>query len=106
MNQHGASCSRLQRARRLLQRETNRLNSAHPHLASNGNPFVNSVGRFWAIPETHHYMRARHSLVDTLLDVNTKEAVQEAYEHVRDILRLGSHDVGIKALVPALFLRM
>ena len=63
-----------------------------PSWAFQGQPFENNVGDFWGILETRPYMRARFGVVDALLGTTTKEAVQEAHDHVMDMLRLCHSD--------------
>ena len=59
------------------------------------------------ILQTHPYVRARYGVVDALLAIKTKEAVEEAHSHVMDMLRLCRGDnMGVRDLVPALYLRL
>src|SRR5204863_8640658 len=53
------------------------------------------------------YMRRRYALVGALLKVKTPEAVAAALQHLMDMLRLcRSDNMGVRDLVPALFLRL
>ena len=71
------------------------------------NPFETSVGHFWGIHGTRDYMRARYGVIDALGDVSTYDAIQKQLEHALDMLRLcRSDNMGIRDLVPALYLRL
>ncbi|KAL6697197.1 hypothetical protein J3F84DRAFT_368278 [Trichoderma pleuroticola] len=71
------------------------------------NAFETHVGRFWGIVNTRDYMRARMALAMKLLLQGTLGSVTEAYEHMRDMLRLNRSDnMGIRDMVPALMLRL
>ena len=70
-------------------------------------PFENRVGDFWGLPDTRDYMRARFGLIEALLNVVTKEAVQEAHDHMMDLLRLNHSDnMGLRFLLPAMQIRL
>ena len=87
--------------------ETDKLNALPGDMFFAANPFENSDGHFWGITETRPYMQARFALVESLLAINTTEAVQEGHSNVMDMLRLcRSDDIGVRDLVPALFLRL
>ena len=52
-------------------------------------------------------MRARFALVEAILKIKTFNAIQSALDHLRDMLRLcRSDNMGVRDLVPALFLRL
>jgi hypothetical protein len=52
-------------------------------------------------------MQARYSLVDALLQVNTKSAVEAALEHCLDTLHLNHNDnQGMRTIIPALYIRL
>ena len=71
------------------------------------NIFEEGEGRFWGILETRTYMRNRYALVEALLKVKTPDAVDAAFQHLMDMLRLCRGDnMGIRDLIPALFLRL
>jgi hypothetical protein len=73
----------------------------------NGDPFITGVGHFWGLIHTRDYMRARYALIEAILEVNTYDAVESALDHFLDILRLcRSDNMGVRDLVPALFLRL
>ena len=54
-----------------------------------GGRLDDSVGHFWAIPETRPYMRARANLAETLWAAGNRA---EAADHIRDLLRLNPSD--------------
>ena len=69
--------------------------------------FEEHAGHFWGIHETRPYMQARYALVEALLKIKTYTAVEAALNHLLDMLRLCRGDnMGVRALVPALFLRL
>jgi hypothetical protein len=71
------------------------------------NPFDTAVGLFWFWSGTRPYMRARHDLTTTILNMRTGEAAQAALEHCLAMLRLCRGDnMGVRANVPALYLRL
>jgi hypothetical protein len=71
------------------------------------NPLENAIGHFWGIHETRPYMRARYAVVEALVKIKTFNAVQAAFNHIMDLLRLcRSDNMGVRQLVPALFLRL
>ncbi|GAD94376.1 hypothetical protein THITE_2124766 [Paecilomyces variotii No. 5] len=72
------------------------------------NAFETSVGHFWGYLHTRDYMRARFELaMKHLLHLGTLDGVQEALEHLRDMLRLcRSDNMGLRQLVPAIMLRL
>ena len=52
-------------------------------------------------------MRARYGVVEALLIFRTRDAVQAALDHTRDMLRLCRGDnLGVRGLMPALYLRL
>jgi hypothetical protein len=81
---------------------------AHPgDSMTPANVFEEGVGHFWRIFETRPYMTARFALVEALVKIKTKHAVQAALNHLLDVLRLCRGDnMGVRDLVPALFLRL
>jgi ribonuclease HI len=69
--------------------------------------FKTSVGRFWGIPDTRGYMRARFAAADALLRANTIVAVEKALGHFTDMLRLcRSDNLGVRDIIPSLMLRL
>lgn len=52
-------------------------------------------------------MRLRYALIEAILKVKTRDAVQAALDHPRDLLRLcRSDNLGVRDCVPALYLRL
>lgn len=52
-------------------------------------------------------MRARYGHVEALLKIKTRDAVQAAFDHIMDMLRLcRSDNLGVRGVAPALFLRL
>lgn len=71
------------------------------------NLFEEGVGHFWGIHETRPYMRARYALIESLLKIQTSQAVQSALNHALDMLRLCRGDnIGVRDCIPAMFLRL
>jgi hypothetical protein len=71
------------------------------------NLFDEAVGFFWGILETRTYMSLRYALIEAILKVKTRNAVQAALDHARDMLRLcRSDNLGVRNCVPALYLRL
>jgi hypothetical protein len=71
------------------------------------NVFDDCAGHFWGILGTRDYMRARYAVVEALLKINTKQAVQTALDHLLDMLRLcRSDNMGVRDSVPSLYLRL
>jgi hypothetical protein len=69
--------------------------------------FEESAGHFGAIPETRSYMTSCFALVKSLLKIKTLRAIQSAFDHVMDLLRLcRSDNMGVRDLAPALFIRL
>ncbi|KAH8812755.1 hypothetical protein F5884DRAFT_786321 [Xylogone sp. PMI_703] len=71
------------------------------------NPFETAPGHFWGIHGTRPYMQYRYTLVEALVKVKTRAAVQSALDHLLDMLRLCRGDnQGVRDVAPALFLRL
>ena len=71
------------------------------------NVFETCVGKFWGILDTRDYMRSRYALIEAFRKIPTLDAVQSSLEHALDIHRLNRSDnMGVRSLVPALFLRL
>jgi hypothetical protein len=105
--EHKRACKLVQKNRDLLEREEQKLR-AHPgDMFTPANVFESSIGHFWGIMETRDYMRARFALVEAILKIKAFAAVQSAFDHLRDMLRLcRSDNMGVRDLVPALLLRL
>ncbi|KAF4627905.1 hypothetical protein G7Y89_g10247 [Cudoniella acicularis] len=106
-NSHKAACNAIQRAQKNLDREEQALRSHPGDMFMPTNVFEDAVGHFWGIHETRDYMRARYALIEALLKVKQFDAVQAAFDHIMDILRLcRSDNMGVRSQAPALFLRL
>lgn len=105
--EHKHACKLVQKNRDLLEREEQKLR-AHPgDMFTPANVFESSIGHFWGIVGTRDYMRARFALVEAILKIKAFDAVQSALDNLRDMLRLcRSDNMGVRDLVPALFLRL
>ena len=76
-------------------------------LTKPNNLFEQKRGHFWLNFETREYRDARMDLVDALLNVNSREAVERALSHKLDMLHLCRYeDGGVSYGIPALFLRL
>jgi len=70
-------------------------------------PFETSVGRFWGIVDTRDYMRARYTVLEAVLLLKTRDAVQAALDYCLDLLRqCRSDNMGVRDFVPSLYLRL
>ncbi|KAK0108231.1 hypothetical protein ONS95_003051 [Cadophora gregata] len=104
---HKKACSSVKKVQKHLEIEEQKLRNHPGDFMTPDNIFENGVGHFWGIHETRPYMRARHVLVDALLTIKTKAAVQAALDHVLDILRLCRGDnMGVRSIAPGLYLRL
>ncbi|CAH0003658.1 unnamed protein product [Clonostachys byssicola] len=72
------------------------------------NAFETNAGYFWEVESTRPYMCARLTLVkDVLLPLGTLDSVQEAHDHLRDMLRLSRMDtMGVRYVLPFIMLRL
>ena len=104
---HKAVCITIKRSREVLEREEADLR-AHPgDVMLPVDVFNTAVGKFWGIYGTRDYMRARFEAVDALLRLDTVAAVEQAVEHLTDMLRLNRSDnMGLRDIVPNLLLRL
>ena len=99
---HKSACSKIRKAKLALEEAERQLrNEEGDDIFEEGPP------HFWGILETRPYMRLRFALVEVLLLVNTEEAVSAALDHLLAMLQLcRSDNMGVRALVPALYLRL
>jgi len=68
-----------------------------------GERFETSVGEFVKSPKNQAvmYLGARVRLAETMLAMNTFDAVQKSYEHFRDLVRLcRDDDMGLREQMP------
>lgn len=76
------------------------------------NLFEHGVGDFWDISQTRDYMRARHRMIDTMLEVfggpgGRIDVVKEALDHLLEMLKFSrSDDMGLRDTVPGLYIRL
>ncbi|KFH43501.1 Zinc finger MYND domain-containing protein-like protein [Hapsidospora chrysogenum ATCC 11550] len=105
-------CNLIKKSRQHLQSEYEKLRDMPAGFLTPDRVFETCVGRFWCVVETRPYMRARYHLVDTLLLSHGTaggpvDVVQEALDHLLDMLRLcHSDNMGLRQLVPALYMRL
>jgi hypothetical protein len=107
---HKASCNRIKKERIRLEAQEVTLRAHAGDVDTPPNAFEEGregIGRFWGYKGTRPYMKGRYSLIDTLLEINTTQAVETALEHCMDMLRLNHSDnQGIRTIIPALYLRL
>ena len=104
---HKGACIAIKKATKTLAREEQRLRSLPADMFMPQPIFEEHAGHFWGIHETRPYMRARYALVEAILKIKTYAAVKAAHEHLMEMLRLcRSDNMGVRDLVPALFLRL
>ncbi|KAI1324821.1 hypothetical protein F5Y16DRAFT_423552 [Xylariaceae sp. FL0255] len=66
-----------------------------------------NAGHWWRIIETRDAMRARHGLVQALLNTNTVKSTEKALEHLMDMFRLcRSDNMGLRDHTPHTMLRL
>jgi hypothetical protein len=99
---HRSTCSKVKKATANLEKEERALKREE-----GDEIFVEERGHFWGIHETRSYMRARFTLVEALLKINTALAVSSALDHLLDMLGLCRGDnMGVRDVVPHLYLRL
>ncbi|KAM6520315.1 hypothetical protein FSOLCH5_005107 [Fusarium solani] len=105
--QHKSACNKIKKARAKLLEEDGLVRNATEDFMTPANAFETHVGRFWGLLSTRDYMRARFALADRLCSLGTLDGVQEALQHMQDMLRLcRSDNMGLRDMVPALMLRL
>ncbi|KAJ4350971.1 hypothetical protein N0V95_004255 [Ascochyta clinopodiicola] len=99
---HKVACSTIKRATLAYQEAERKLRDKKgDDILQQGPP------KFWNSDASQPYIRARFALVESLLLVNTETAVSTALEHLVAMLQLSRRDnMGMRDLVPALFLRL
>ncbi|KAK9357141.1 hypothetical protein V1504DRAFT_494618 [Lipomyces starkeyi] len=93
---HKSACNGIKKAQKHLDDQEQELRAFPGDWMTPANPFENAVGHFWGIHETRPYMQSRCALVESLLKVKTRPAVQSA----------STISWGVRDVVPALFLRL
>ncbi|KAK4953942.1 hypothetical protein LTR10_008546 [Elasticomyces elasticus] len=74
-----------------MSREETKLRNAPEDFGFAGNPFDpqnDSIGHFWGIHETRDYMRARYGVVEALMKIRTREAVQATLDHLQRLAKV------------------
>ncbi|KAI1129283.1 hypothetical protein F5Y10DRAFT_238604 [Nemania abortiva] len=105
--QHKSACAKTKNARTKLAKEDHDVRNATPDSMTPANAFETAVGHFWGIPSTCDYMRARDALAGQLLELGTLDGVQEALDHMQDMVRLcRSDNMGLRSIMPAVMLRL
>lgn len=104
---HKRACNAVKKAQTTRYREEQTLRARPGDAFLPANVFENGAGHFWGFTDTRPYMRARFALVEALLKINAFTAVEAALDNLMDMLRLCRGDnMGVRDLVPALFLRL
>ena len=105
---HAPDCKAVKRTRHLFEQEEQKVrDEPGDGLFTPANPFETSVGHFWGIMDTRDYMRARYAYVRAVLKIKTFDAVDLAASHLRDMIHLNRSDnMGVRDLLPALYLRL
>ncbi|KAH7073745.1 hypothetical protein BKA63DRAFT_491720 [Paraphoma chrysanthemicola] len=99
---HRSFCSKIKKAQAGFEQEEKALRREEGDII-----FEEGRGHFWGLLETRDYMRARYTLVEALLKVNTVQAVTVALEHLLEMLQLcRSDNMGVRDVVPGLYLRL
>ena len=107
-NQHKLACNGLKQKQDHLALEEEELREQPTDdFTRLAHVFDTQVGRFWGIVCTREYMRARYVVLDALRKIPTLDAIQASLDHALDVLRLNRSDnMGVRYLIPALFLRL
>lgn len=87
-DEHKIACSLIKKGQLRLDIEEQKLRNFPGDFMMAANPFETGVGHFWGMLGTRDYMRARYAVVEGLLRVKTKDSVQQALDHIWDMLRL------------------
>jgi hypothetical protein len=95
-------CSKIKKAQTNLDKQERALRHVQGESVLEG-----GWGLFRETHASRKYMRARYTLVEGLLKINTAQAVISSLEHLLDMLRLNPPDtLGARDVVPALYLRL
>ena len=105
--EHKSACNAIKKSRQTLEQEETKLRSHPGDFMTPPNLFEEHAGHFWGILETRDYIRARYAVVEALLKIKTRAAVEVAHGHVMEMLRLcRSDNLGVRFLLPLLDLRL
>lgn len=107
-SRHKRLCKTIKEARAETAREEHLVRNATEDNYTPANAFETAVGLFWGYKNTRDYMIARMRLAESsLLRSGSLDGVQEALDHMLDIIRLCRKDnVGLRNYVPAAMLRL
>lgn len=99
---HRAACTKIKKAQANFEKEERTLRRIR------GDDFLTDIaGSFWAITVTRPYIRARSTLAETLLKINSEQAVTTSLQHLLELLQLCPEDnMGVRQVIPALYLRL
>ncbi|CAJ2513965.1 Uu.00g020840.m01.CDS01 [Anthostomella pinea] len=104
---HKQLCELIKENRQDVNAQERKLRAISRLSGNAGDVFAQWRGRFWRLAESRPYMIARQGLVDSLLNIDTRHASQEAAEHMRDMLQLARNDgMGIRNQLPGQLLRL
>lgn len=106
---HQRGCKAVKKAREALESQEAELRAMPGDFMTPAGEtiFEEAAGHFWGIIETRPYMQARFAFAEALLKIKTSTAVEAALSNLLDMLRLCRGDnMGVRYLVPALFLRL
>ncbi|RNJ53204.1 hypothetical protein D7B24_002247 [Verticillium nonalfalfae] len=102
------SSGEIKRARARVEKEAFAIRNATEDIVTPANAFETHAGQFWQVYSTRAYMRARFELAGPcLLATGTLDGVQQALEHLLDMLKLSRSDnMGLRDIIPAIMLRL
>jgi hypothetical protein len=106
---HKSACNKIKKCRIKVETEDYAVRNATADFMTPANAFDTHVGHFWGIINTRDYMRARFALIDEVhrAEPGSLEAIAEAADSVRDLLRLCRGDnMGVRDLLPPLLLQL
>jgi hypothetical protein len=99
---HRSVCSKIKRAQAFLQKEERTLKRELGE-----NVFKEQEGQFWVLQGTIPYIRARFTLAENMLKVNSELAVTATLHHLLAMLQLCPYDfMGLREVMFALYLRL
>ncbi|PTB61689.1 hypothetical protein BBK36DRAFT_62512 [Trichoderma citrinoviride] len=110
--EHKIPCKLIKKARLHYEKEEKKLREHPGDVMTPPNLFEEHAGHFWGIFETRDYMRARYSMVDTMLmSYGTAggpvDLIQTCLDHLLDMMRLCRGDnMGLRDIIPALYVRL
>jgi len=106
---HKSFCSKIKKMRARLEEQETALRVHQGDEDTPPNAFEKDgedYGMFWMYMGLRPYMKTRQALVDALVQVNTKDAIEAAFAHCVEMMRLNTADnQGMGNMLPALLLR-